>query len=68
MSEQSRGGVALVTGANRRIGKEAARQLAGAYRMTIALLGLLRQSEHPRIVNVSSGMAGVAQMGGWSPG
>jgi NAD(P)-dependent dehydrogenase (short-subunit alcohol dehydrogenase family) len=40
----------------------------GAYRLTIALLQLLRQSEHPRIVNVSSGMGGVAEMGGWSPG
>ncbi len=40
----------------------------GAYRLTIALLGLLRESEHPRIVNVSSGMGGVNEMGGWSPG
>jgi NAD(P)-dependent dehydrogenase (short-subunit alcohol dehydrogenase family) len=40
----------------------------GAYRLTIELLGLLRASEHPRIVNVSSGMGGVAEMGGWSPG
>lgn len=40
----------------------------GAYRLTIALLPLLRQSEHPRIVSVSSGMGGVAEMGGWSPG
>lgn len=40
----------------------------GPYRLTIALLGLLRRSEHPRIVNVSSGMGGVAEMGGWSPG
>jgi NAD(P)-dependent dehydrogenase (short-subunit alcohol dehydrogenase family) len=40
----------------------------GAYRVTIALLDLLRASEHPRIVNVSSGMGGVAEMGGWSPG
>jgi NAD(P)-dependent dehydrogenase (short-subunit alcohol dehydrogenase family) len=40
----------------------------GAYRLTIALLDLLRKSEHPRIVNVSSGMGGVAEMGGWSPG
>jgi NAD(P)-dependent dehydrogenase (short-subunit alcohol dehydrogenase family) len=40
----------------------------GAYRLTIALLGLLRESEHPRIVSVSSGMGGVAEMGGWSPG
>ncbi len=40
----------------------------GAYRLTIALLGLLRASAHARIVNVSSGMGGVAEMGGWSPG
>jgi NAD(P)-dependent dehydrogenase (short-subunit alcohol dehydrogenase family) len=40
----------------------------GAYRLTVALLGLLRQSAHPRVVNVSSGMGGVAEMGGWSPG
>jgi NAD(P)-dependent dehydrogenase (short-subunit alcohol dehydrogenase family) len=40
----------------------------GAYRLTVALLALLRQSPHPRIVNVSSGMGGVAEMGGWSPG
>jgi len=41
---------------------------SGAYRLTIALLPLLRTSEHPRIVNVSSGMGGVTEMGGWSPG
>ncbi len=40
----------------------------GAYRLTVALLELLRASDHPRIVNVSSGMGGVAEMGGWSPG
>ena len=40
----------------------------GAYRLTIALLPLLRKSASPRIVNVSSGMGGVAEMGGWSPG
>jgi NAD(P)-dependent dehydrogenase (short-subunit alcohol dehydrogenase family) len=40
----------------------------GAYRLTIALLELLRASPHPRIVNVSSGMGGVTEMGGWSPG
>jgi NAD(P)-dependent dehydrogenase (short-subunit alcohol dehydrogenase family) len=39
-----------------------------AYRLTVALLPLLRESEHPRVVNVSSGMGGVAEMGGWSPG
>jgi NAD(P)-dependent dehydrogenase (short-subunit alcohol dehydrogenase family) len=40
----------------------------GSYRVAIALLELLRASKHPRIVNVSSGMGGVAEMGGWSPG
>jgi NAD(P)-dependent dehydrogenase (short-subunit alcohol dehydrogenase family) len=40
----------------------------GAYRLSVALLPLLRASKHPRIVNVSSGMGGVAEMGGWSPG
>jgi NAD(P)-dependent dehydrogenase (short-subunit alcohol dehydrogenase family) len=40
----------------------------GAYRVTVALLPLLRNSAHPRIVNVSSGMGGVAEMGGWVPG
>jgi NAD(P)-dependent dehydrogenase (short-subunit alcohol dehydrogenase family) len=40
----------------------------GAYRVTTALLPLLRRSAHPRIVNVSSGMGGVTEMGGWVPG
>lgn len=40
----------------------------GSYRLTVALLELLRASAHPRIVNVSSGMGGVSEMGGWSPG
>jgi NAD(P)-dependent dehydrogenase (short-subunit alcohol dehydrogenase family) len=40
----------------------------GAYRLTVTMLDLLRQSPHPRIVNVSSGMGGVSEMGGWSPG
>jgi NAD(P)-dependent dehydrogenase (short-subunit alcohol dehydrogenase family) len=40
----------------------------GAYRLTVALLDLLRAGAHPRIVNVSSGMGGIAEMGGWSPG
>ena len=39
----------------------------GAYRVTVALLPVLRRSAHPRIVNVSSGMGGVAEMGGWFP-
>ncbi len=42
--------------------------LYGAWRLTVALLELLRASDHPRVVNVSSGMGGVAEMGGWSPG
>ncbi len=40
----------------------------GAYRLTVELLPLLRRSASPRIVNVSSGMGGVNEMGGWSPG
>ncbi len=40
----------------------------GAYRLTVAVLGLLRESTHPRIVNVSSGMGAITEMGGWSPG
>ena len=40
----------------------------GAYRTSLAMLDLLRASAHPRIVNVSSGMGGVSEMGGWSPG
>jgi NAD(P)-dependent dehydrogenase (short-subunit alcohol dehydrogenase family) len=40
----------------------------GAYRLTVALLPLLRESDHARVVNVSSGMGGIAEMGGWSPG
>jgi NAD(P)-dependent dehydrogenase (short-subunit alcohol dehydrogenase family) len=39
----------------------------GAYRLTVGLLPLLRRSEHPRVVNVSSGMGGITEMGGWSP-
>jgi NAD(P)-dependent dehydrogenase (short-subunit alcohol dehydrogenase family) len=40
----------------------------GAYRLTVALLPLLRKSTTPRVVNVSSGMGGISEMGGWSPG
>jgi len=40
----------------------------GPYRLAAALLPLLRVSKHGRIVNVSSGMGGVAEMGGGSPG
>jgi NAD(P)-dependent dehydrogenase (short-subunit alcohol dehydrogenase family) len=45
-----------------------ATNLYGAYRVAAGLLPLLRASQHPRIVNVSSGMGGVTEMGGWSPG
>lgn len=51
-----------------RLEKTLETNLLGAYRLTAALLPLLGASEHPRIVNVSSGMGGVAEMGGWSPG
>ena len=40
----------------------------GAYRLTVAPARSAAGSAHPRIVNVSSGMGGVAEMGGWSPG
>jgi NAD(P)-dependent dehydrogenase (short-subunit alcohol dehydrogenase family) len=50
------------------IQKIAETNLYGAYRLAVGLLPLLRKSDHPRIVNVSSGMGGVAEMGGWSPG
>jgi NAD(P)-dependent dehydrogenase (short-subunit alcohol dehydrogenase family) len=40
----------------------------GAYRLTVGLLPLLRASGRGRVVNVSSGMGGVAEMGGSSPG
>ena len=39
-----------------------------AYRLTVALLPLLRRSAHPPIVNLSSGMGGPAEMSGSSPG
>jgi NAD(P)-dependent dehydrogenase (short-subunit alcohol dehydrogenase family) len=50
------------------IGQALETNFYGAYRLTVSVLDLLRLSEHPRIVNVSSGMGGVAEMGGWSPG
>jgi NAD(P)-dependent dehydrogenase (short-subunit alcohol dehydrogenase family) len=40
----------------------------GPYRLTVALLPLLRAGGHGRIVNVSSGLGGVAEMGTGSPG
>jgi NAD(P)-dependent dehydrogenase (short-subunit alcohol dehydrogenase family) len=41
--------------------------LFGAWRMIQALLPLLRQSDHPRVVNVSSGAGALASMGGGTP-
>ncbi len=38
--------------------------LFGAWRLTKAMLPLLRASEHPRVVNVSSGGGQLAEMGG----
>jgi NAD(P)-dependent dehydrogenase (short-subunit alcohol dehydrogenase family) len=41
--------------------------LYGAWRMVLAFLPLLRQSPHPRIVNVSSEGGSLASMGGGTP-
>jgi NAD(P)-dependent dehydrogenase (short-subunit alcohol dehydrogenase family) len=41
--------------------------LFGAWRTTQAFLALLRRSEHPRIVNVSSGAGALTGMGGGTP-
>ena len=40
----------------------------GALRMICAFAPLLERSEHPRIVNVSTGMAVLGEMGGGTPG
>jgi NAD(P)-dependent dehydrogenase (short-subunit alcohol dehydrogenase family) len=42
--------------------------LFGAWRTTLAFLPLLRRSEHPRVVNVSSGAGSVTRMGAGPPG
>jgi NAD(P)-dependent dehydrogenase (short-subunit alcohol dehydrogenase family) len=39
----------------------------GAWRTTQALLPLLRRSDHPRVVNVSSGAGSLSDMGGGTP-
>lgn len=39
----------------------------GAWRLLQALLDLLRRSEHPRVVNVSSGSGALTGMGGGTP-
>lgn len=40
----------------------------GALRVAMGFAPLLRQSAHPRIVNVSSGMGSIEEMGGGAPG
>ncbi len=42
--------------------------LFGSWRLTQACIPLLRASPHPRIVNLSSGMGQLDEMGGGSPG
>ncbi len=42
--------------------------LLGAWRVTVALLPLLRRSPHPRVVNVSSGAGSTATSSSGSPG
>jgi NAD(P)-dependent dehydrogenase (short-subunit alcohol dehydrogenase family) len=39
----------------------------GAWRLTQAMVPLLRRSDHPRIVNLSSGMGQLDEMGGGAP-
>jgi NAD(P)-dependent dehydrogenase (short-subunit alcohol dehydrogenase family) len=41
--------------------------LFGAWSLTLALLPLLHESPHPRVVNVSSGAASLADMGAGTP-
>ena len=44
-----------------------ATNLMGAWRVTLALLPILRRSEHPRIVNVSSESGSISEMTGGTP-
>jgi NAD(P)-dependent dehydrogenase (short-subunit alcohol dehydrogenase family) len=44
-----------------------ATNLFGAWRVTLAFLPLLRRSEHPRIVNVSSEGGSISEMTGGTP-
>jgi NAD(P)-dependent dehydrogenase (short-subunit alcohol dehydrogenase family) len=56
------------SGADLRVVTEALdTNLLGAWRATLAFLPLLRQSPHPRIVNVSSEAGSVSQMTGGAP-
>jgi len=42
--------------------------LLGAWQLVVALLPLLRKSEDPRVINVSSGLGAMNDMGGQFPG
>jgi NAD(P)-dependent dehydrogenase (short-subunit alcohol dehydrogenase family) len=50
------------------VGETLDTNLFGTWRITRALLPLLRQSPHARIVNVSSGAGALSDMGGRAPG
>jgi NAD(P)-dependent dehydrogenase (short-subunit alcohol dehydrogenase family) len=50
-----------------RVREDLETNLFGAWRMIQALLPLLRRSDHPRVVNVSSGAGSLASMGGGAP-
>ena len=50
-----------------RVREDLETNLFGAWRVTQALLPLLRRSDHPRVVNVSSGAGSLESMGGGTP-
>jgi NAD(P)-dependent dehydrogenase (short-subunit alcohol dehydrogenase family) len=50
-----------------RVRDDLATNVFGAWRMTQVLLPLLRRSDHPRVVNVSSGAGSLSDMGGGTP-
>ncbi len=50
------------------VGETLDTNLFGTWRVTQALLPLLQQSPHARIVNVSSGAGALSEMGGRAPG
>ncbi len=49
------------------VGEALDTNLLGAWRLTLSALPLLRASDHPRVVNVSSGAGALAGMGGGVP-
>jgi NAD(P)-dependent dehydrogenase (short-subunit alcohol dehydrogenase family) len=50
-----------------RVRDDMATNVFGAWRMTQVLLPLLRKSDHPRVVNVSSGAGSLSEMRGGAP-